>query len=268
MNIKNRITRLFRKKKAALVLGGGSARGMAHIGVLKVFQREDIKFDLVVGTSIGAFIGAHYALGKDIKDAEEMALKFNANENLDITIPPTMGIIKGNRIYGLIKSMLDEKTFSDVQVPFAVVAADIENGEEVVFNEGSLSDAVRVSCSYPGIFVPQRIGGRLLVDGGILNTVPVSVARRMGADIVVAVDVGFCVQAGEIKNIFAIILQTYQIMGNELNRYQTQHADIVIRPELGGIDQLAFAKAKIAIESGERAATEKLLEIKQKLAAR
>ncbi|MDD5679904.1 MAG: patatin-like phospholipase family protein [Candidatus Omnitrophica bacterium] len=268
MNIGNQISKLFRKKKVALVLGGGSARGMAHIGVLKVFQKENIKFDLIVGTSIGAFIGAYYALGKDIRGAEEMALKFNVNENLDLLIPPTMGIIKGNRIHHLIKSMLDNKMFSDAKTPFAVVAADIENGEEVVFTEGPLSDAVRVSCSYPGIFVPQRIDGKLLVDGGILNTVPVSVARRMGADIVVAVDVGFCVQAGEIKNIFGIIFQTYQIMGDELNRYQSQQADIVLRPNLAGIDQLAFTKAKMAIESGEVIAVEKLPEIKRKLNVR
>ena len=265
MNIKNKIAKLFRKKKAALVLGGGSARGMAHIGVLKVFQQENIKFDLVVGTSIGAFIGAYYALGKDIRGAEEIALKFNVNENLDISLPPSMGLIKGNRIYHLIKSMLDDKMFSDVKTPFAVVAADIERGEEVVFTEGPLADAVRVSCSYPGIFVPHRMGGRLLVDGGILNTVPANVARRMGADIVVAVDVGFCVQVGEIKNIFSIILQTYQIMGDELNRYQARQADVVLRPNLAGIDQLAFAKAKMAIESGERIATEKLSEVKRAL---
>ncbi len=268
MNINNPISRLFRKKKIALVLGGGSARGLAHIGALKVFQKENIKFDLIVGTSIGAFIGAYYALGKDIMGAEEMALKFKANDNLDITIPPAMGIIKGNRIYEIIKVMLDNKAFSDAKVPVAVVAADIENGEEVVFTEGPLAEAVRVSCSYPGIFVPHRIGGRLLVDGGILNTVPVSVARRMGADIVVAIDVGFCVQAGEIKNIFSIILQTYQIMGDELNRYQSQQADMVIRPDLAGIDQLAFTKPKMAIESGERAVTENLWELKQILGSR
>ena len=261
MNIGNKIAGLFRKKKVALVLGGGSARGIAHIGVLKVFQIENIKFDLIVGTSIGAFIGANYVVGNSVESSEELALKFKATESLDFTIPPTMGIIKGNKIYEVIKNMLGDKTFADTKTPFAVVATDIENGEEVIFTEGLLRDAVRVSCSYPGIFVPQRIGGRLLVDGGIMNTVPVSIARQMGADIVVAVDVGFCVKAGEIKNIFGIILQTYQIMGDELNRYQAKQADIVIRPDLIGIDQLAF-------ESGERAAIEKLPEIKKKLGVR
>ncbi|MFH0839430.1 MAG: patatin-like phospholipase family protein [Candidatus Omnitrophota bacterium] len=268
MSIGNKITSIFKKKKVALVLGGGSARGMAHIGVLKVLQIENIKFDLVVGTSIGAFIGANYALGNDIEGAEKLALKFKTAENLDFIIPPTMGLIRGNKIYGIIKSMLGDNTFSDLKIPLAIVATDIENGEEVVFTEGPLCDAVRASCSYPGIFVPQRIGGRLLVDGGIVNTVPVSIARQMGADIVVAVDVGFCVNVGEIKSIFSVIFQTYQIMGDELNRHQAKQADIIIRPDLIGIDQLAFDKAMTAIESGERAAVEKLPEIKKKLGVR
>lgn len=268
MNIGNKIAKIFTKKKVALVLGGGSARGLAHIGALKVFQRENIKFDLVVGTSIGAFIGAHYALGNDLKVAEDIALTFKAAESMDFVIPPTLGLIKGNKIYEVIKVALGDKTFSDLKMPLAVVAADIENGEEVIFTEGLVRDAVRVSCSYPGIFVPQRIDGRLLVDGGIINTVPVSVARRMGADIVVTVDVGFCVQSGEIKNLFGIILQTYQIMGDELNRYQSKDADIIIRPDLTGIDQISFAKAAVAIESGERAAMEKLAEIKKMLGVR
>lgn len=268
MSIGKKIASIFKKKKTALVLGGGSARGMAHIGVLKVFQAENIKFDLVVGTSIGAFIGAYYALGCDIENAEKMALKFKAAENIDFTIPPVMGLIKGNKIYAIIKSMLGDSAFSDLKIPLAIVAANIENGEEVVFTEGSLCDAVRVSCSYPGIFIPQRIDGKLLVDGGIVNTVPVSVARQMGADVVAAVDVGFCVNAGEIKSVFSIILQTYQIMGNELNRHQAKLADIVIRPDMIGIDQLAFDKAAAAIKSGELAAREKLPEIKKKLGVR
>jgi NTE family protein len=268
MNIGKKIAKIFRRKKVALVLGGGAARGIAHIGALRVFERENIKFDLVVGTSIGAFIGAHYALGNDLRAAEELALKFKVAESLDFVIPPTLGLIKGNKVYEIIKSALEDRTFSDLKVPLAVVAADIENGEEVVFTEGLLREAVRVSCSYPGIFVPQRIGGRLLVDGGIINTVPVSVARRMGVDIVVTVDVGFCVQAGEIKTLPGIILQMYQIMGDQLNQYQSQDADIIIRPDLVAIDQLAFGKAGIAIESGERAAMEKLSDVKKILGVR
>jgi len=250
-------------RKTALVLGGGSARGLAHIGVIKAFQREKIGFDLVVGTSIGAFIGASYALGQDIKHAEEVALRFNARDSLDFSLPPTLGLIKGNKIFSIIKEFVGENSFSDTKIPLAVVATNIENGKEVVFTEGPLAEAVRVSCSYPGIFVPQRINGQLLVDGGIINTVPVSVARNMGARSVVAVDVGFCVQVGEIKSIFTIILQAFQITGDELNRHQSKQADIIIRPELKGINQLDFDSANIAVQQGELAALEKIKEIKR-----
>jgi len=265
MNLGGYFSKIFRKKKVALVLGGGSARGFAHIGVLKVFQREKINFDLVVGTSIGAFIGAYYALGEDITRAEDIALKYDVRESLDIMLPPVMGLIKGERIYNVIKDLLGETRFSDTKIPFVAVAADIENGQEYVFTEGSIAEAVRVSCSYPGIFVPQRINNHLLVDGGIVNTVPVSVAKRMGADIVVAVDVGFCVQAGEIKNIFGVILQAFQITGDVLNRYQAMEADIIIKPDLGSINQLDFASAAIAIQKGEIAALEKLKVVKKRV---
>ena len=267
MTIGNYFSKIFKKKKVALVLGGGSARGMAHIGVIKVLQREKINFDLVVGTSIGAFIGATYVL-TDIAKAEKAALRFNVKESLDFMIPPSMGLIKGDRIYAIIKEFLGEKKFSDLKIPMAVVTCDIENGEEVVFAEGALAEAVRASCSYPGIFVPQRIKGRLLVDGGIINTVPVSVARQMGADIVIAVDAGFCVQVGEIKSVFGVILQAFQITGDALNRYQTMQADVVVRPDLGAINQLDFESAKIAIQKGELAALEKLKAIKRKTGTR
>ncbi|MBL7071307.1 MAG: patatin-like phospholipase family protein [Candidatus Omnitrophica bacterium] len=256
---------LGKKRKTALVLGGGSARGIAHIGVLKILQKEKIKFDLVVGTSIGAFIGAAYSLGVDMKKAEEMALTFNVRESLDFIIPPGLGLIRGNRIYSVIKDFLGDKKFSDLKIPTAIIATNIESGQEVVFTEGPLAEAVRVSCSYPGIFAPQRINGQLLVDGGIINTVPVSVARDMGADTVVAIDVGFCVNVGEIKSIFGIIFQAFQITGDELNRHQSKQADIIIRPELKGINQLDFDSAKIAIQKGEIAALEKIKELRRKI---
>ena len=265
MSLGDYFSGIFKKKKVALVLGGGSARGLAHIGVLKVLQREKINLDLIVGTSIGGFIGATYALSGDTTKSERAALKFNVRENLDIVMPPAMGLIKGNRIYAIIKEFLGEKEFSDLKIPMAIIATDIENGKEVVFTEGPLADVVKASCSYPGIFTPQRINGQLLVDGGIINTVPVSVARRMGADVVIAVDVGFCVQVGEIKSIFGVILQAFQITGNELNRYQSMQADIIIQPDLGAINQLDFTNARIAIQKGEVAALEKLKEIKKKL---
>ena len=265
MKLKKLLSGIFGTRKTALVLGGGSARGLAHIGIIKVLQRENITFDMVVGTSIGAFMGAHYALGKDVSEAEKLALSFKSREVLDIMIPPSMGLIKGERVYAVIKQILGDAKFADTKIPLAVVATDIENGKEVVFTEGNLANAVRVSCSYPGIFAPQRIDGKLLVDGGIINTVPVTVARRMGADIVVAADVGFCVQPGQIKNIFGVILQPFQIVGDELNKYQSMDANIVIRPSLEGITQVDFDNSKLIIQRGEIAAWEKIKKIKKKL---
>ena len=258
----------FQKKKVALVLGGGSARGLAHIGVLKVFQKEKINFDLVVGTSIGAFIGAFYALGENITKAETMSMSFNPRENLDIMIPPTMGLIKGDRIYKVIMDFVGEKKFSDTKIPLAIVSTDIERGEEYVFTKGHLKEAIRVSCSYPGIFAPHRVNNRLLVDGAIMNNVPVSIARSLGAYFVVAVDVGYCVQVSSVKSIFGVIFQAFQIAGEALSKYQVMHADIAIRPDLGAINQLDFDNAKLAIQKGEVAALEKLKEIKRKIGRR
>ncbi|MBN1872553.1 MAG: patatin-like phospholipase family protein [Candidatus Omnitrophica bacterium] len=268
MSLMEDLLSFFQKKRSALVLGGGSARGLAHIGVLKILQRENINFDLVVGTSIGAFIGAFYALGEDIRKAETMSASFNPRENLDIMIPPTMGLIKGDRIYKVIKDFVGEKQFSDTKIPMVIVSTDIEKGEEVIFTNGSLADAIRVSCSYPGIFAPKRINNRLLVDGAIMNNVPVSVARKLGADLVLAVDVGYCVQVSSIKSIFGVILQAFQITGEALSQYQVMHADIAIRPDLGAINQLDFDSGKLAIEKGEIAALEKIKEIKKKIGSR
>ena len=258
----------FQRKKVALVLGGGAARGLAHIGVLKILQKENINFDLIVGTSIGAFIGAFYALGEDILKAEAKSASFNPKDNLDIMIPPTMGLVKGDRLYAMIKDFIGDKTFEDTKIPLAIVTTDIEKGEEYIFTEGPICEAIRVSCSYPGIFAPQRIHNRLLVDGAIMNNVPVSVARKLGADFVVAVDVGYCVQVSSVKNIFGVILQAFQIAGEALSQYQVMHADIAIRPDLGAINQLDFISAPLAIQKGEIAALEKIKEIKRKIGKR
>jgi len=260
----NFLSGILKKKKTALVLGGGSARGLAHIGILKIFQDEGIDFDLIVGTSIGAFIGAFFALEKDMSKAEKKTKEFNPKENLDIMIPPMMGLIKGEKIYSVIKDFVGDKTFKDTKIPMAVVCTDLEKGEEFVFTEGPLSQAIRLSCSYPGIFTPIRFENRLLVDGAILNNVPVNVARKLGAEIIVAVDVGYCSRVSGIKSVFGMILQAFQVMGEELGRYQVSQADIVINPDLGDINQLDFASSRFIIRQGEIAALEKLNKIREK----
>ncbi len=240
-----------RKKKIALVLGGGSARGLAHIGVLKVLDKEGFRPDMIVGTSMGSLIGAAYSIGTPISTMEEDAYSFSANKLLDPTIP-TMGLLAGEKLEAAIKELIDNKTFADCKIPFTAVTTNIETGEEVIYQSGELTKVIRASCSWPGIFNPVRIDGKMLVDGGIKNSVPTRIARALGAEYVLAVDVGFCVKQGSIKNIFQIILQSFQITGEELNKHQTLDADLVIKLDLGSIDQSAFDRSREAIQIGIR----------------
>lgn len=252
-----------RPKKVALVLGGGGARGIAHIGILKVFEREDIKIDLVVGTSMGAVVGAAYCLGTPTALMEKRATAISWTDLFDPTIPK-QGLAEGAKLGRVIEDLLENKTFIDAKIPIAVVTTDIEKAEEVVYTSGPLVKIVRASCSWPGIFNPVRIDGRLVVDGGIKNSIPVSIARNLGADFIIACDVGFCVTKDmEINNILRLLLQSFQIMGEELNTYQSREANIVIEPDLGNIDQSAFDKSTEIIRIGQEAA-EKALPVLQK----
>jgi predicted acylesterase/phospholipase RssA len=178
-------------KKIGYALGGGAARGLSHIGVLKVLEKNNIFPDIIAGTSIGALIGALYASGTKIDDIEQFALRLDLKRLVllaDVTIP-TSGLIGGKRIISLLKSILGDLTFDQLKCDFACVATDINTGEQVVLKEGSLLDAVRASISIPGIFSPIRIKGHYLVDGGLVNEVPVSVCREMGAGYVIGVNV-------------------------------------------------------------------------------
>ena len=177
--------------KIGCALGGGAARGLSHIGVLKVLHENGIAPDIITGTSIGALIGALYAGGLEPVDIERIVLGLDWKKLLylaDMTLPLN-GLLQGRRVVSLLKSILGNTTFSQLRCDFACVATDIISGEEVILREGSLVEAVRASISIPGIFTPVQIGGRYLVDGGLVNTVPVSVCRKMGAEYVIGVNV-------------------------------------------------------------------------------
>src|SRR3989338_2500137 len=196
-------------REVTLVLGGGSARGLAHIGVLKVLEREKVPIKKIVGTSMGALIGAAYSVGVPIARMEEKALTLFMKRLLDPIIP-RMGLLAGEKLEAIIKDVIENKSFSDCRIPLAVVVSDIENGEELAYKSGDLAKIIRASCSWPGIFNPVTIDGRLLVDGGIKNSVPTKIAKMLGADYIIAVNVGFCVKRGRVENIFQMILQSFQ----------------------------------------------------------
>jgi NTE family protein len=255
---------LKKKRSVVLVLGGGSARGLAHIGVLKVFEREKVPIHRIVGTSMGALIGASYSVGMPVKKMEEIARGFNWRTVFDPTLPK-MGLLAGKKLAKVVGDLTLNKSFEECRIPVTVVTTDIEKNERVVFQKGNLQKIICASCSWPGIFNPIRIDGRLLVDGGIKNSVPTRIARSIDPGYMVAVDVGFCVKDGKISNIFQMLLQSFQIMGEELNRYQARISDTMIKVELGNIDQVAFDKAKEAIAEGEKAAEDKVSQIKRML---
>ena len=189
---------LKKKRSVVLVLGGGSARGLAHIGVLRVLEKEKIPIHRIVGTSMGALIGAAYSVGVSVKKMEDMAHKFNWKTIFDPTIP-RMGLLAGKKLERIVTELTENKGFNDCKIPLAVVATDIEKNERVVFQKGNLQKVVSASCSWPGIFNPVRIDGRLLVDGGIKNSVPTRIARALDPGYMIAVDVGFCVKSERHK---------------------------------------------------------------------
>ncbi|MBI4335300.1 MAG: patatin-like phospholipase family protein [Candidatus Omnitrophica bacterium] len=252
-----------KKKKKALVLSGGSARGLAHLGLIKILKREGINFDIVVGTSIGALIGAIYSLDLPLDTVEKLALKTNAMDLLDITIS-RMGLTEGNRLENIIRAAINSRDFKDTKNILAITAVDIETGEELYFTDGDLPRIIKASCSLPGIFKPVEIGGRHLIDGGIRQHLPVDIAKKLGAGFIVACDVGFCVKRGRLNSLLTVIMQSIQIMGEELASNQSKNADILVEPRLGeDIDQLAFGKADYIIRKGEEAAMEALPKIKK-----
>jgi NTE family protein len=255
---------MFKKRKVALALGGGSARGIANIGVLKVLERERIPVDLIIGSSIGSLVGASYSLGVPTYRMEKAALKFSMNQLADFGLSKH-SLLKGRKLENIISEFTDAKGFKDAQIPIAITTTDIETGEELVYTKGDLQKIIKASCSWPGIFPPVTIDGHRLTDGGIRNSIPVKMAKRLGATFIIAVDIGFCVKRGKLENIFQLFIQSVQILGEELDTYQSRQADVVIKPKLVNIDQFAFHRGKQAIIDGEEAARAALPEIRKKL---
>ncbi len=262
-----------RRKKIGLALGSGAARGLAHIGVLEVLKKEGIPIDMIAGTSAGAAVGAIYAWSTDIDQMKEQALEAGWKKIAPLIDPsfPKTGLIKGKKIKNLLASYVGGNIkFSDLKIPFACVATDIETGEEVVIDRGSVPEAVRASISVPAIFTVVKRGDRYLVDGGLVNPVPVSVVKRMGADFIIAVNVMPEVtdrteKMNKEPNIFQIIMQSLYITTYSLVRSSVEDADTVIEPDVANIGAGDFQKALELILRGEQAAQSAIPEIKRGL---
>ncbi len=251
--------------RVGLALGAGAARGMAHLGVLEVLTREGIPVDCVAGTSAGALVGGIYAAGCDLVWTERLACSLDW-EHLVRLVVPRLGFLRADQLLQLMRLLTKGKSFEQLAIPFVAVAVDLERGEEVILREGPLAEAILASCSIPGIFVPQRLGGRLLVDGGVLNRVPIDVVRRLGAEVVLAVDVGLEEPVTEVKNIIDVMNQSFEIMQREITRYKAaEPADVLIRPDLGRVSGYRLEASPSIIEAGRVAAEAALPAIRRSL---
>jgi len=239
--------------KVGLALGSGLARGLAHIGVLQVLQETGIKIDYIAGTSMGSVIAALYACELKLKMINRLAQRISRRTWMDFTFP-RLGLMAGEKLEELLYMLTRRRSFSDLALPLAVVAVDLISGEKVVIKEGSIARAVRASCAIPGIFSPVAIKEKLLVDGGLLQRVPASVVREMGADLVIAVDVGVNVGDYKIEHIFDVLSRSIDIMSREIHQAQSQDADLLITPGVDDIGPFDFHRAEEAISRGEAAA--------------
>lgn len=251
------------RKKVALVLGGGGALGCAHIGVIKVLEKYGIPIDIIVGTSMGGIVGASYAVGLKTKEMTEFACKFRTVDFLDINFDSS-GLFSGKGVMKIINKFLPDVKIESLPKTFACVASDLYSEKEVVFKTGSIRDAVRSTISIPGFFVPFRMDDKLLVDGGILNNLPEDVAMELGADVIISCDVlaGFKLTR-KPRNVLETLIYSMNIATKEMQKFKALHSDVVLRPNMEGLQQLSFTKTKttLAIRRGVQEAEKHIKEI-------
>lgn len=261
---------LFSRNKIGLALGGGGARGIAHIGVIKVLEKYKIPIDFIAGTSAGALIGGMYAATKNIKKIEKLAHEVSYKDFIRAFSDPSLasGLIKGNKVIEYIEKLIGKIKVEETKIPFHAVAADIISGQPVIIRKGSLAESIRASCSMPGIFQPFKKGKKFLVDGGFVHPVPVQTARRMGASKVIAVNLSWKHFPPKDKNkdddkipITSILYSAFDVMSYYLAKYDIKKADIVIEPKVPNVPMFKFFGEGKLIKIGEKAALEVINDI-------
>jgi NTE family protein len=258
--------RVLRTPRLGLALGGGSARGLAHIGVLKSLEQAGIQAEVVSGSSAGALIGAFCAAGLGAWQIEEVALRTREVDVADLNPASRRGMMAGEALTRFVNGALKGARIEELKLRFGAMTTDLRNGEAVLLRSGSVADAVRASCSIPGIFVPRELGGRELVDGGLVSPLPVRSARALGADVVIAIDVAAKPTRGAMPGLYEIVLQSFEIMGRALADQEALAADLVIRPETGTVASTDFNQRKELIQAGYVATEQALPQIRKLLA--
>jgi NTE family protein len=243
---------LKQKPKIAFALGGGAAKGFAHIGVIKVLEQNGIKPDIITGTSAGSVIGSLYASGLSPIAIQQTAMNLDEDQLTDYTFSTT-GIVKGEALQNFINKAVGNRPIEKLPIPFGAVATNKETGAAAVFRVGNTGQAVRASASIPNVFLPVKIGQNTYVDGGLVQPVPVEAAKNMGADVVIAIDISAKPTKGT-KGFWATIDQSINIMGQVALNKQLNMADVVIHPNIDNISSLSFEQRHLAILEGEKAA--------------
>lgn len=256
-----------RPLRIGLALGGGAARGFAHIGVIKVLEQQGIVPDVVVGTSAGSLVGSLYAAGFNGFELNRLALSMDESTLADWALP-ARGLLKGEALQSYVNRIVHNRPIEQFKKPFAAVSTDLHTGDMILFQRGNAGMAVRASSSVPGVFQPVTIGGHEYVDGGLVSPVPVRAARKLGADFVIAVDLSAQPGAQPTNDTMDVLLQTFAIMGASIKHYELQEADVVIRPALGAARGTDFQSRYAVILAGEQAATQAMSELKAKLEAK
>ncbi len=258
-----------KKPKIILVLGGGGARGFAHVGVLKALREASVPIDMVVGTSMGALVGSLYCSGIKIEDIEKIAedIKWADISNLGIpsliTMVTSEKLLSTEKMEKYVNKLIGDKYFFQLNIPFACVATDIKTGEKIIFKEGPVAPAARASANIPAIFAPVEYRQRLLVDGGLVENIPVSVAKLFEPDIIITVAVSADITKNSYSNIFTTLFQTIYIQGQQSDRNNLAMSDIVIAPKVSDVSAIELSKAAQCIDAGFIAGKKSLNKIKK-----
>ena len=245
--------------KIGLVLGGGAARGFAHVGVIQVLEEAGVRPSLVVGTSAGSLVAAFYASGKTGAQLQKVAETMEEATFTDWTLPIfSRGMLRGEALARYVSAQVNGRLIENMALPLGIVATDLNSGQGVLFQRGDTATAVRASSAVPALFQPVKIAGREYVDGGLVSPVPVRYARQMGAELVIAVDISSPPEGNAASDSLQILLQTFSIMSKSINAFELREADLVVRPSLVGVGSSDFGARRRAIEAG-RVAMQALL---------
>ena len=255
--------------KLGLALGGGAARGFAHIGVLQVLEEEGIKPDFIAGTSAGSLVAALYASGKTSTQLTWLAESMDESQLTDWTLPfAGRGVLRGEALGKYVNSQLNGLKIEDMKIPLGIVATDLQTGEGILFRRGDVATAVRASSAVPSVFEPVRIGQRDYVDGGLVSPVPVLYVKQMGAQYIIAVDISSRPEDAKTSDIFKVLLQTFSIMSKSISQLELPQAHVVVRPALPNVGSAEFSARKKSIEAGRAAMKQALPQVKAALAPR